>query len=161
MTAKSTNNGATRKAIFAGSFNPFTVGHASIVDRGLELFDHIFIVVGVNAEKPVGDAESRAHIIRELYNKEPRVSVIVWNGLMVDLARNHDVRFFIRGVRNATDFEYERSMADINRRIAGIDTVFLPCLPELQAVTSSVVRELQSHGVDVSDFLPQNNTSKR
>ena len=144
-----------RKAIFAGSFNPFTVGHSSIVERGLDLFDHIIIAVGTNSEKPVSDAESNSRMIEEFYNKEPRVSVIIWNGLMVDLARREGAGFFLRGVRNGTDFEYERQMADINRRIAGIETVLLPALPEHQSVTSSIVRELKRYHVDVSDFLPK------
>lgn len=157
MTAKLTSNNdcsKARKAIFAGSFNPFTVGHASIVERGLELFDHIYIVVGTNAEKPNSNAEEIADSIRTIYNMEPRVSVIVWNGLMVDLACKENVKFFLRGIRNATDFEYERNMADVNRMLAGIETVFFPTLPEHGAISSSIVRELKNYGRDVSKLVP-------
>lgn len=154
---KLTNNNVAqteRGAIFAGSFNPFTIGHASIVERALQLFDHIYIVLGVNADKPHADVRTNAEAISLLYNKEPRVSVIIWDGLMVELARQKNVKFFVRGLRNASDFEYERAMADINRRLAGIETIFLPALPGHEAITSSVVRELKSYGADVSTFIP-------
>ena len=159
MTAKLTNNSTQdannkRKAIFAGSFNPFTVGHASIVERGLQIFDEIIIVVGINALKTSENAEKLAQTIRKLYNNEPRITVLVWSGLMVELARELNVRFFLRGVRNVSDFEYERNMADINRRLSGIETVLLPSLPEYGYLSSSVVRELESYGVDVSDMVP-------
>lgn len=144
-----------KSAIFAGSFNPFTKGHASIVERALELFDKLYVVVGVNAEKkPSAGATQQVEHIQRLYSNEPRVEVLLWDGLMADLARRKNVRFFVRGVRNVSDFEYERNMADVNRRIAGIETVFLPALPELGYINSSVVRELQNYGVDVSDMMP-------
>lgn len=155
MTVKSTNNAdRERKAIFAGSFNPFTAGHASIVERGLNLFDRIYIVVGINSEKSATNAEESASFIRNLYNNEARIDVIVWKGLMVDLARQLGVNFFLRGVRNTVDFEYERNMADINREISGIETVFLSSLPQFNALSSSMLRELQSYGVNVDKWLP-------
>lgn len=154
---KSTNNIApsnNRTAIFGGSFNPFTVGHASIVERGLALFDRIVIAVGINAQKASGDAEGRAEVIRNIYAYEPRVSVVVWDGLMVDLARRERAAFMLRGVRSVADFEYERNMADINRRLTGIETVLLFALPEHGAISSSVVRELAGYGADISTFIP-------
>lgn len=155
MTVKSTNNAdRERKAIFAGSFNPFTAGHASIVERGLNLFDRIYIVVGINSEKSATNAEENASFIRNLYNNDARIDVIVWKGLMVDLARQLGVNFFLRGVRNTVDFEYERNMADINREISGIETVFLSSLPQFNALSSSMLRELQSYGVNVDKWLP-------
>lgn len=154
---KSTNNIApsnNRTAIFGGSFNPYTVGHASIVERGLALFDRIVIAVGINAQKVSGDAEGRAEVIRNIYADEPRVSVVVWDGLMVDLARREGAAFMLRGVRSVADFEYERNMADINRRLTGIETVLLFALPEHGAISSSVVRELAGYGADISTFIP-------
>lgn len=154
---KSTNNIApsnNRTAIFGGSFNPYTVGHASIVERGLALFDRIVIAVGINAQKASGDAEGRAEVIRNIYADEPRVSVVVWDGLMVDLARREGAAFMLRGVRSVADFEYERNMADINRRLTGIETVLLFALPEHGAISSSVVRELAGYGADISTFIP-------
>ncbi len=150
---KSTSN-TPRTAVFGGSFNPFTIGHASIVERGLALFDRIVIAVGVNAKKAAGDAEARARAIRNIYANELRVSVVVWDGLMVDLARREGADFMLRGVRSVADFEYERNMADINRRLSGVETVLLFALPEHGAISSSVVRELAGYGTDISTFIP-------
>lgn len=155
MKSTSNHTRTPRIAVFAGSFNPFTIGHASIVERGLELFDKIIVAIGVNASKPsAGDASARAEAIARLYTEEPRIEVLVWNGLMVDLARQKGAHFFLRGVRSTTDFEYERNMADINRRIAGIETVVLYTLPEHAAISSSIVRELASYGTDITELLP-------
>ena len=143
-----------RTAVFPGSFNPFTRGHADIVRRGLELFDRIVIAVGINASKSAADAEALAAPIRELFEAEPRVIVTTYTTLTVDIAREYDARFILRGVRSVKDFEYERDMADINRQLSGIESVILFSSPELSAISSSVVRELQSFGHDVSRFLP-------
>jgi pantetheine-phosphate adenylyltransferase len=140
-----------------GSFDPFTAGHASLVTRGLELFDRIVIAIGINAQKPneAGRAEERAADIRRLYaDQADRVSVIVYTGLTVDAAEEAGAKFLLRGVRSVKDFEYERDIADVNRKLSGIETVLLYSLPELSAVSSSIVRELRSYGRDVSQFLP-------
>lgn len=166
MTAQSTksplsskpDNGPTapRTAIFPGSFNPFTTGHASIVGRGLRLFDRIVIAVGYNRAKASGadDARARAEAIAALYAGEPRVEVITFSGLAVDAARDCGACCAIKGIRSVKDFEYERDMADINRQLSGLETVILYSLPELSAVSSSIVRELQAFGADTSAFLP-------
>jgi pantetheine-phosphate adenylyltransferase len=142
------------KALFPGSFNPFTRGHADIVERGLRFFDGIVIAVGVNPGKQAADAEVLAASIRTLYADEPRVSVVTYNTLTVDLAHKLGVDFLLRGVRSVKDFEYERDMADINRQLSGLESVILFSRPEFAAISSSVVRELQSYGHDVSSFLP-------
>ncbi|MDD6888863.1 MAG: pantetheine-phosphate adenylyltransferase [Bacteroidales bacterium] len=146
-----------RKALFAGSFNPFTIGHQSLVDRGLELFDKIVVAVGISATKPVTQAEiaERLEPIRQLYAGDDRVEVVSYAGLTVDAAQSHGCQFLLRGIRNAIDLEYERQLADINRRISGLETVMLLTLPELSAVSSSTVRELQRYGRDVDEFLPK------
>ena len=143
-------------AFFAGSFNPFTRGHASIVARALPLFDSIIIGIGVNAEKPdsADEGESRAEAIRALYAEEPRVRVVVYDTLTVDAARRAGATVLLRGVRSVADFEYERTMAALNRRIGDMETLLLFAEPDLDCVSSSIVRELQSYGRDVSDFLP-------
>ena len=143
-------------AFFAGSFNPFTRGHASIVARALPLFDSIIIGIGVNAEKPdsADEGESRAEAIRALYAEEPRVRVVVYDTLTVDAARRAGATLLLRGVRSAADFEYQRTMAALNRRIGDMETLLLFAEPDLECVSSSIVRELQSYGRDVSDFLP-------
>lgn len=142
------------KALFPGSFNPFTRGHADIVERGLRIFDSIVIAVGVNPGKQPADADALADSIRVLYAGEPRVSVVTYNTLTVDLAHKLGVDFLLRGVRSVKDFEYERDMADINRQLSGLESVILFSRPEFAAISSSVVRELQSYGHDVSSFLP-------
>lgn len=146
-----------RTAVFAGSFDPFTRGHDDIVCRGLEIFDHIVIAIGVNASKPGAQtrAADSATAIRRLYADDPRVEVAVYTCLTVDFARSLGAQFLLRGVRSVKDFEYERDMADINRQLSGLETVILFSSPELSAVSSSVVRELAAYGHDVSAFLPQ------
>lgn len=153
MTARYTDT-TPRRALFAGSFDPFTAGHASVVERALGLFDEVVVAAGVNAAKrhAAGDPEA----IAALYAHEPRVRVISYSGMLtVDLARREGCGWLIRGVRSVKDFEYERDMADINRRLSGIETVILFTLPEHAAISSSVVRELASYGHDISTFLPQ------
>lgn len=145
----------TRRAIFPGSFNPFTIGHKSLVDRALELFDHVVIAAGISLAKHNADEiESRLEPIRRLYAGNNRVSVVAYDGLTVDAAVAHDCRFIVRGIRNSIDLEYERQMADVNRQLSGIETVFLTTLPQYSMVSSSLVRELAHYGRDVSHLLP-------
>ncbi len=145
-----------RTAVFAGSFDPFTLGHADIVRRGLEIFDHIVVAIGVNAAKLGSQtrAADSATAIRRVFADEPRVEVAVYTCLTVDFAQSLGAQFLLRGVRSVKDFEYERDMADINRQLSGLETVILFSRPELSAVSSSVVRELADYGHDVSAFLP-------
>ena len=146
---------AMNTILFPGSFNPFTIGHQSLVDRVLPLFDRVVIAVGVNSEKRTGSSiEERIEAIRRLYADEPKVRVISYTGLTVDACKLEDARWMLRGVRSTVDFEYERTLADINRRISGIETLVLFTLPEYSSVSSSVVRELKSYGYDVSEYLP-------
>lgn len=150
-----------KAALFPGSFDPFTVGHASVVERGLELFDRIIIVVGVNVrKKTMFTPEQRVAQIEALYKDNPRVEVVAWNGLTVDLARLKGAVFILRSVRSVADFEYERTMADVNEQISAgkqehpVRTVMFFAEPGLAAVQSSVVRELITMGQDVSQFVP-------
>lgn len=144
-----------RIALFAGSFDPFTIGHKSIVDRGLEIFDGIVIGVGINrAKKPWIPAKKRVADIRRLYDGDPRVRVETFTGLTVEAARNFGAKFLLRGVRTVADFEFERQLADINRNLSGIESVLIYALPELASVSSSMVRELASYGVDITPYVP-------
>lgn len=143
-------------AIFPGSFDPFTIGHASIVERGLPLFDEIVIGVGFNASKrSLLSPEERVEAIRNLYANEPRIRVVAYNDLTIDLARREGANYILRGLRSVKDFEYERDIANINHRLAGVETVLLFTEPQFSDISSSVVRELIAFGKDVTDFLPK------
>lgn len=145
-----------KRAMFAGSFDPFTVGHADIVERGLMLFDELIIAVGQNINKNGStDANERARKIRSIYANNPRINVMVYSELTVDLARELDVQFLLRGVRGTMDADYEQKMADANFALAGIETVVLYAKPELAYISSTLVRDLQKYGKDVSKYLPE------
>ena len=146
-----------RTGIFVGSFNPYTIGHDSIVRRALPLFDRLVIgVVGDNVHKPdMPTAEERMQVIRELYADEARIEVKPYHGLAMDFAKAEKAQFIVKGVRTVSDFEYEQWQADFNRKLGGIETILLYTEPELASVSSSAVRELQHFGVDVSDYLPK------
>lgn len=144
-----------KKAIFPGSFDPFTIGHYSVVKRGLELFDHITIGVGSNcSKKSFFTLEKRLDIIRQVFHDEPRVSVKAYDSLTIDFAKKEEADFILRGVRSANDFEYEKSIADINKRLSSIETVLLFTEPQHSAVSSTIVRDLLSYGKEVAEFLP-------
>ena len=146
-----------KTGIFVGSFNPFTIGHDSIVRRALPLFDRLVIgVVGDNVHKPdMPSAESRMQAIRDLYSDEARIEVKQYGGLAMDFAKQEGAQYIVKGVRTVGDFEYEQWQADFNRRLGGIETILLYTEPELASVSSSSVRELAHFGVDVTDFLPK------
>ncbi len=145
-----------RIAVFPGSFDPFTIGHESIVKRALNLFDRIIIAIGVNTNKvDFFPLEKRLQWIKEVFEFEEKVSVCSYTGLTVDFCRKNNARFIIRGLRTSADFEYERSIAQVNRAMADdIETIFILTLPEHTAITSTLVRDILRHGGDASKFLP-------
>lgn len=144
------------KLLFPGSFDPFTKGHADIVDRSLRFADSVVVAIGVHpTKKGMNSPEERKVRIERLYQNEPRVEVVVYEGLTTDLASRLQAEAIVRGVRNVTDFEYERNIAEVNRQLTGIETILLFADPAYAAVSSSVVRELMSYGKDVSQFLPE------
>ncbi len=147
-----------RTGIFVGTFNPFTLGHDSIVRRALPLFDRLVIgVVGDHVQKPdLPPAEERVAAIKAVYANERRVVVKPYYGLAVNFARRERARFIVKGVRSVKDFEYEREQAEVNRLITDgkVETILLYAEPQLASISSTMVRELQHFGVDVSDFLP-------
>jgi pantetheine-phosphate adenylyltransferase len=146
-----------RTGVFVGSFNPFTIGHDSIVRRALPLFDRLVIgVVGDNVHKPdMPSAEKRMEAIRELYADEQRIEVKSYHGLAMEFAKAEGAHYIIKGVRSVSDFEYEQWQADFNRRLGGIETILLYTEPELSSISSSALRELEHFGVDVSPYLPK------
>ena len=145
-----------RIALYAGSFDPFTRGHADIVSRGLDLFDEVIVAIGTNeAKRNLYTAEQRQQQISRYYADEPRVRIVAYTGLTVTLAQELGAHVLLRGVRSSTDMEYERTLADLNRHIADMETVLLPASQRLTHISSSVVRELLHYGADVSAFLPE------
>ena len=145
-----------RTGIFVGSFDPFTIGHDSVVRRAVKLFDRLVIGVGVNESKRyMLSAEERVEAIRRLYSGDERISVEQYSDLTVDFARRIGAEFIVKGVRSVKDFEFERDQADINRRLTGIETVLLYAEPGMDCISSSVVRELTHFGRDCSMFLPK------
>lgn len=145
------------KALFAGSFDPFTIGHASIVERGLSMFDEIIIGVGYNEHKP-GEwtPEERVKAIAEYFKDQPRVNVEAYTGLTALFARKTESGVLLRAVRSVQDFEYERNLAEANREVFGLDTVILYSDPKFSFVSSSLVRELIHNGFDASRYIAGN-----
>ena len=145
-----------RIAIFPGSFDPFTKGHEALLKRALNLFDRIIIGVGINeGKKTEQSAEKRIEALKKLYEKDPRIEVEGYTGLTIDFAARHNAGFLLRGVRSMKDYEYEMNLADVNRKLSGIETVILFSEPEWAYISSSMVRELQHFGKDVTPFLPE------
>lgn len=145
-----------RIALFPGTFDPFTIGHQSLVSRGLNLVDEVIIAIGVNDKKlTYFSLERRIEAIKCLYRNEPRVSVETYNSLTVDFATEVGAEFILRGIRTVNDFEYEKSIADINRILSGIETFILFTQPEHTHISSSIVRELLRYGKDISQFVPK------
>ena len=143
-------------AVFPGSFDPFTVGHESIVKRALALFDRVIIAVGENAEKKnLFSIEMRLKMIAKVFQGESRVEITRFTGLTVEFCRKHNARYIVRGLRTAVDFEYERAMGHMNWKMAPeIDTVFLLTSTEHTPVNSTIVRDIIKHGGDASMFVP-------
>lgn len=141
--------------LFPGSFDPFTLGHKSVVVRALALADEVVVAIGDNPGKarmrPLAES---LEAIRRAFRDEPRVRVASYEGLTAAFAREIGAAAILRGVRSVQDFEYERTMADINRRLTGVETVVLFTEPQYASVSSSVVRELAGFGEDISPFIP-------
>lgn len=146
-----------KRAIFPGTFDPFTIGHYSIVQRGLELFDEIIIGIGINQHKQtLFDADKRLDIIQQAFANEPRVKIMIYNSLTIDFAQAVKADFILRGLRTVADFEYERTIGDTNRILSGIETVILFTESTYAHISSTVARDLISYGKDISKFLPPN-----
>ena len=155
-TSQCIEGNGQRVALFPGSFDPFTRGHESIVRRALPLFDRFFIAIGVNADKrSFLTMEQRKVWIERVFNDEPKVEVVTYNGMTVDIAKEVQAQFIVRGVRLIQDFENEKHLAEVNRDLTGIETILLYTLPEYSHISSSIVRELFKYGQDVSPYLPK------
>ncbi len=145
-----------RIAVFPGTFDPFTVGHLSIVNRGLELLDEVVIAIGINdAKRTYFTVEQRLDMLREFFRDNPRVRVLAYDCLTIDLAKQCHAGFILRGIRSINDFEYEKTIADVNRKLSGVETIILFTEPELTHVSSTIVRELLRFGHSVDEFVPK------
>ena len=144
-----------KRAIFPGSFDPFTIGHYDIVLRALQIFDEIIIGIGHNINKRNAfSLQERINAIQTAFNSEPRVKVMAYDGLTVDFATEQQAQFILRGVRSVQDFEYERNIAEANKQLSGIETILLYTRPEYAHISSTLLRDLHSHGKDISQYLP-------
>ena len=145
------------KALFPGSFDPFTAGHLNILKRALTMFDSVVVAVGVNQDKPgFYDNDTRVKIIEQAVKGLEGVSVVKYDGLTIDLCRSLGIKHVVRGVRNMLDFETERSIADANRRLAPeIETIIIPTAQEFAHISSSAVRDILRHHGDTSLFVPE------
>ena len=145
----------TRTALFPGTFDPFTIGHAALVRRALGIVDELYIAIGINIGKhTMLTLDERVERIAALYKDESRIHVVSYEGLTTDFAQSVGAQFIIRGVRSSVDFEYERSIADVNRMLTGIETLLLISEPQYAAISSSMVRELARFGKDIGPYLP-------
>lgn len=145
-----------RKALFPGSFDPFTSGHMNILTRALTMFDEVVVAVGVNQDKRgFFRVDQRLDIIAQATRGMEGVSVIQYDGLTVDICREMGIRHIVRGVRNMTDFDNEQAIADANRHLAPeIETIIIPTSQEYSHISSSAVRDVVRHHGDLSQFIP-------
>lgn len=146
-----------RIAIFPGSFDPFTIGHESIVQRAIPLFDRIVIMIGYNAnKKSFFPVEKRLKWINQVFKDAPSVEVRLHEGLTVDFCKEVGAHYILRGIRTSSDFEYERAIAQVNKKMhPEIESVFLLTLPEHTPIHATIIRDIVSHGGDPSMFLPK------
>ena len=144
-------------AVFPGSFDPITRGHESIVLRALPLFEKIIIAIGENSDKATCfSTEKRLEWIKSVFKTEKKIEAVTYKGLTVDFCKEVGAKYILRGLRTSADFEFERSVGQVNKKIfPEIETVFFLTVPELTALNSSIVRDILRHGGDVSQFIPE------
>jgi pantetheine-phosphate adenylyltransferase len=142
--------------LFTGTFDPVTFGHIDIIERSLSLFDQLYIGIGVNSNKqPMFSPEQRRDWLKEIFKNEPKVDIVIYEGLTVDCCKKINAHYILRGIRYVSDFEYEKAIADMNRSLdGGIETIFLTCLPQYTSVASTLVRDVLRNGGDVAQFVP-------
>jgi len=144
-------------AVFPGSFDPFTIGHESIVLRSLDLFDKIIIAIGIHStKKPLLKIEARVDMVNRIFELHDQVSADSFEGLTVDYCRKVKATHMLRGIRTSADFEYERAIAQINKKmLPAVESIFLLTLPEHTPVNSTIIRDIIRNGGDAAQFLPE------
>lgn len=144
-----------KRAVFPGSFDPLTLGHYDIIERGLTLFDEIILALGVNAEKKyMFSQDRREYFLKESFKDEPKIKVMTYSGLTVEFCKQQEAAFILRGLRNPADFEFEKAIAHTNRKLAQIETVFLLTSSGKSYISSSIVRDVIRHGGDYTSLVP-------
>lgn len=145
-----------KRAIFPGSFDPITLGHYDIIERGVTLFDELIIAIGVNASKKyMFSLEERKKFIEDCFQHEPKIKVVTYEGLTVDFCQKNNVEFILRGLRNPADFEFEKAIAHTNRDLAPIETVFLLTAAKTSYIASSIVRDVIRNNGDYTKLVPK------
>ena len=145
-----------RRAIFPGSFDPITLGHYDIIERGITLFDEVIVAIGINADKKyMFTLEERMNFIKESFKDEPKVTVVSYKGMTVDFCLKNNVKFILRGLRNPADFEFEKAIAHTNRDLAPIETVFLLTAAKTSYIASSIVRDVIRNNGDYTKLVPK------
>jgi len=147
----------TKTAIFPGSFSPFTIGHQSIVDRALPLFDRIIISIGINSEKnQYFSIEERLQWIKDVYGNNPKIEIKFYEGLTVDFCKKENANYILRGLRDSHDFKFEKGIAQMNKDLnKEVETIFIITPPEISHISSSIIRDIIKNGGDVSKFIPK------
>lgn len=145
-------------AVYAGTFDPVTFGHIDIIRRAATIFDSLYVVVGVNPDKvPLFSEENRAQMLNESLSCFRNVKVVVWRGMTVDFARDKGAKILVRGIRDASDLNYELQMADFNRsRLSDCEVIFLPADQRYSGISSSLVRKRAQEGLSISEYVPAN-----
>ncbi|MGB1284690.1 MAG: pantetheine-phosphate adenylyltransferase [Polaribacter sp.] len=145
-----------KKAIFPGSFDPFTLGHLDVINRGVRLFDELIIAIGVNSDKKyMFTLEQRKKFIQDSFLENPKIKVVTYQGLTVDFCKKNNVQFILRGLRNPADFEFEKAIAHTNRDLAPIETVFLLTAASTSYISSSIVRDVIRNNGDYTKLVPK------
>jgi len=145
-----------KRAIFPGSFDPITLGHFDIIERGVTLFDELIIAIGINADKKyMFSLEERKKFIEDSFKENPKIKVVTYKGLTVDFCQKNDVDFILRGLRNPADFEFEKAIAHTNRDLAPIETVFLLTAAKTSYISSSIVRDVIRNDGDYTKLVPE------
>ena len=147
----------SKRAIFPGSFSPFTIGHKSLVDRALPLFNKIIIAIGINTTKnQYFSIEERMQWIKDVYANNSKIEVRFYEGLTVDFCKKENANYIIRGLRDSHDFKYEKGIAQMNKELdKQVETIFIITDPQFSHISSSIVRDIIKNGGDVSSFIPE------
>ncbi|WP_397446418.1 pantetheine-phosphate adenylyltransferase [Polaribacter sp. R77954] len=144
-----------KKAIFPGSFDPITLGHVDIIERGVHLFDELIIAIGINSDKKyMFSLEERMTFIEKTFKHEPKIKVVTYQGLTVNFCKTQKANFILRGLRNPADFEFEKAIAHTNRKLSEIDTVFLLTSSGKSYISSSIVRDVIRNDGDYTGLVP-------